>query len=75
MNVDKNSTDINDLSAKVLEGVRKALRKLAEGAAAKNENLIIGDKNGNVQSVPAKDLLNTLPEFQTLSHKVCKLKS
>jgi hypothetical protein len=62
MSVNKNSTDIQELSTKVLEGVRKALRKLAETAAAKDENLIIGDKDGNVRSVPAKELLRTLPD-------------
>lgn len=62
MRDDKNSTDIHELSTKVLEGVRKALRKLAETAAAKDENLIIGDKDGNVRSIPAKELLRTLPD-------------
>lgn len=56
----KEPSDINDLSVKVLEGMRKALRKLAETAAANNENLIVGDKDGNIKSVPAKELLKTL---------------
>lgn len=45
---------------KVMTGLKKALRKLAEEAASNNENLIIGDKDGNVKSVPAKELLKTL---------------
>jgi hypothetical protein len=45
---------------KVMIGLKKALRKLAEDAASKNESLIVGDKDGNVKSVPAKDLLKTL---------------
>ncbi|ATP55242.1 hypothetical protein CPT03_01570 [Pedobacter ginsengisoli] len=45
---------------KVMIGLNKALRKLAESSAANNENLIVGDKDGNVKSVPAKELLKTL---------------
>jgi hypothetical protein len=45
---------------KVMIGLKKALRKLAEEAASKNESLIVGDKDGNVKSVPAKELLKTL---------------
>jgi DNA-binding Xre family transcriptional regulator len=45
---------------KVMIGLKKALRKLAEEAALNNENLVIGDKDGNAKSVPAKDLLKTL---------------
>lgn len=42
---------------KVMVVLKKALRKLAEEAALNNENLIIGDKDGNVKSIPAKNLL------------------
>lgn len=55
-------TDINELSAKVLAGVQMALRNLVEKTAANNESLIIGDKDGNIKSVPAKELLKTLPK-------------
>ncbi len=50
-------TDIAELSEKVLIGLRKALRKLVESSAANNENLVIGDKDGNITIVPAKELL------------------
>ncbi len=50
-------TDIAELSEKVLIGLRKALRKLVESSAANNENLVIGDKDGNIKIVPAKELL------------------
>lgn len=49
------------LPEKILQGIQIALRELAETSAANNEELIIGDKDGNVKSVPAKDLLKTLP--------------
>ncbi len=55
-----NKTDLNELAINVVKGVNKALRKLAESSAANNESLIVGDKDGNVKSVPAKELLKTL---------------
>jgi hypothetical protein len=53
-------TDLNELANNVIVGVNKALRKLAESSAANNESLIVGDNEGNVKSVPAKELLKTL---------------
>lgn len=50
--------DINELSEKVMEGMEKAIKKLVESSALKNEELIIRDKDGNIKSVPAKDLLH-----------------
>ena len=52
-----NKTDIKELSEKILNGLRKALKNLVETKAAKNENLVIGDKDGNIKIVPAKELL------------------
>jgi len=40
--------------------LRKAIRDLAETAALNNECLVIGDIDGNVKSVPAKELLRDL---------------
>jgi len=62
MKVESNKTELDELADKVLIGVRRAVRKLVETAAANNRNLIVADKNGNPQSVPAKELLKTLPE-------------
>ena len=45
--------DISDLSEKVLRGLRNALRKLVETSAANNQELVVGDKDGNFKSVPA----------------------
>lgn len=47
-----------DLSEKIKLGVELAMRKLVETRAANNENLIVGDKDGNIKSIPAKELLN-----------------
>jgi len=62
MIVDKKKTDINELSLQIAASINKANRKMAEDAAANNESLIVGDKNGGFKSVPAKDLLKDLPE-------------
>ena len=51
-----------ELSQKLKLGIEKARRQLIESRAAKNENLIIGDKDGHFKSVPAKDLLPTVPK-------------
>jgi len=55
-------TDWDVLSEKIIGGVNKALRKLVETSAANNGNLVISDGKGNVKSVPAKELLKTLPK-------------
>jgi hypothetical protein len=60
--MDNRRTDISELSEKVLLGLKEAFRKLVETSAANNEELVVGDKNGNFKSVPAKDLLNSLSE-------------
>lgn len=60
MIVNNNKMDMNEFSVKVVESVNKALRKLAETAAANNEDLIVGDKDGSFKSVPAKELLKKL---------------
>lgn len=43
-------------------GLKIALRKMAEEAALHDESLVIGDKEGNVKWVPARELLKTMPE-------------
>ena len=55
--VSNNNINISELSAKVLSGVQKAVHKLIEINAAKNEDMVIGDKDGNFKIVPAKELL------------------
>ena len=51
-----------ELRNKIIEGANKAYEKLVVSSAAKNENLVIADKDGNVLHVPAKDLLKKLSE-------------
>jgi len=49
--------DRTQLPEKVLTGLPKALRKLVESSADNNESLVIADKDGNIKTVPAKELL------------------
>ena len=49
---------LDELSEKVLDGMKKAIKKLVETSAKNNEELVIRDKDGNIKSVPAKDLLH-----------------
>jgi hypothetical protein len=55
-----NTTDLNELSTKVMLGLNKALRKLVEESAAENRSLVV-KINGEIKKIPAKDLLHTLP--------------
>jgi hypothetical protein len=55
-----NKINANNLASKIVEGVDKAVRKLVETSAAKNESLVISDKDGNIKKVPAKELLKDL---------------
>lgn len=56
----KNKETEKDFFAQILEGIRKASRKMAEKSAANNEELIVADKDGKPISVPAKELLKNL---------------
>ncbi|MBC9932549.1 hypothetical protein [Chitinophaga qingshengii] len=47
-------------SEKIQQGAQKAVRKLVEARAASGKSLVIGDKNGNVKIVPAKELLSAM---------------
>lgn len=46
-----------ELKNKIIAGIEKALKKLVENSAAKNESLVISGPNGEVLTVPAKELL------------------
>ena len=51
-----------ELSKKIMFGLRLAIRRLYEQKAANNESVVISDGRGGVKRVPAKDLLDTLAE-------------
>ena len=49
-----------ELSDKVMQGMKEAMRRLVETSAAQNKKLVVGDEDGNPINVPAKDLLKKL---------------
>ncbi|HEY1200762.1 MAG TPA: hypothetical protein VGE79_07265 [Niastella sp.] len=61
--MENKKTDIDELSEKVLRGMQIALKELVETSARNNEELVIGDKDGNIMDVPAKDLLPTVEKY------------
>ena len=58
--MEKNDIPVSDFAKAVLEGTKKALRKLVEASAASNKSLVVGENDGKPRIVPAKDLLKTL---------------
>ena len=42
----------------ILEGMKKAIKKMIEQKAALNEEIVLIDENGKPYRVKAKDLLN-----------------
>jgi len=59
--MESNKPQPSELFSKILEGMRKASRKLVEESAARGRSLII-TVNGEVKRVPAKDLLSQVSE-------------
>lgn len=58
----KTKADFDELAEKIIGGVNKALRELVETSAANNQSLVVGDDKGGFKTVPAKELLKTLPK-------------
>jgi hypothetical protein len=49
---------LDEFSEKILLGMKIAMKKLVETSAKMDEELVIRDKDGQIKSVPAKDLLH-----------------
>ncbi|WEK35748.1 MAG: hypothetical protein P0Y53_24950 [Candidatus Pseudobacter hemicellulosilyticus] len=47
---------------RILEGIRKAVKKLVEKSAANGESLVIGDNEGNFKEVDAEELLKKMQQ-------------
>jgi hypothetical protein len=43
--------------------LRKAIKKVVETSAKNDGGLVIGDKDGTIKSVPAKDLLHLVQKY------------
>ena len=59
--MESNKSQPSELFSKILSGMRKASRKLVEESAAQGRSLVISI-DGEVKSVPAKELLAQLSE-------------
>lgn len=59
--MEKYQSQPTELFTKILQGMRKASRKLVEESAALGRSLVISE-NGEVKKIPAKDLLPRLSE-------------
>jgi hypothetical protein len=62
--MENKTPQLSEFSERILLGMRIAIRKLVETSAHNNESLIVGDKDGNPISVPAKDLLSTVKDYE-----------
>ncbi|ASU35915.1 hypothetical protein [Mucilaginibacter xinganensis] len=51
-----------ELQNKIIEGANKAYVKLLISSAEKKQSLVIADKDGYIQHVPARELLKKLSE-------------
>lgn len=58
--MENRSTNITELSDRILQGITKALRKLVETSAANGESLVVSNKDGKIRTIPAKELLDSL---------------
>ncbi|OQP58790.1 zeta toxin family protein [Niastella populi] len=54
---------LDEFSEQILEGMRKAMKKLVVTSAKMDEELVIRDKDGQVRSVPAKELLHIVEKY------------
>ena len=59
--MESNKPQPSELFSKILEGMRRASRKLVEESAARGGSLVIS-VNGEVKRVPVKDLLSQVSE-------------
>jgi len=60
MTINNKQTNIEDFANKLIDTLRGGLKQMAEKAAENNESLVIGDKDGSVKTIPAKELLKSL---------------
>lgn len=59
--MEPNNPRPSELFSKILEGMRKASKKLVEESAAQGRSLVISI-DGEVKDIPAKDLLSQVAE-------------
>ncbi|HEY1053588.1 MAG TPA: hypothetical protein VGE24_00585 [Emticicia sp.] len=56
-----------EFSEQFMYGLNLAIKRLIEKKALLNESLVISDKDGNIQKIPAKELLKKHQSNNTLN--------
>ncbi len=62
MTINNKQLNIDEFANEIVDALNVGLREMAEKAAANNERLVIGYMDGTSASVPAKELLKSLPK-------------
>lgn len=58
--MENRTENIEELSEKLVEGIRSANIKLVKKSAANGDSLVISDNDGQIKMVAAKELLQNL---------------
>ena len=62
MAINNINNNFDGFASKVVDALNIGLRQMAEKAAENNESLVIGYLDGTSASIPAKELLKSLPK-------------
>lgn len=58
-----NEIEVEEYLRKIDEGLKETTKKLLHDYALHNDSLVVGDTEGNVLHVPAKEILTQHPEL------------
>lgn len=58
-----NDIELDDFLKKIETGLQESRKQLLNEYALRNDSLVVGDDNGNVLEVPAKEILARYPEL------------
>lgn len=58
-----NDIELDDFLKKIESGLQESRKQLLNEYALRNDSLVVGDDNGNVLEVPAKEILARHPEL------------
>lgn len=58
-----NDIELDDFLKKIETGLQESRKQLLNEYALRNDSLVVGDDNGNVLEVPAKEILARHPEL------------
>ncbi len=60
MTINNKQTNIKDFADKLLNALNIGLKQMTEEAATNDESLVIAHKDGSFETIPAKELLETI---------------